>query len=94
MTMKLGYEIAYGLIAIALIAFLIRSLHNEKKIAHDIQWIMGWACVSVLAGIAQLAAGREIVADISYAVFFISIDWLLASIVWFANDYCACHLEQ
>lgn len=94
MTMKLGYEIAYGLIAIALIAFLIRSLHNEKKIAHDIQWIMGWACVSVLAGIAQLAAGREIVADISYAVFFISIDWLLAAIVWFANDYCACHLEH
>ena len=73
MTMKLGYEIAYGLITIALIVFLIRSFRKEKKIAHDIQWIMGWACVSVLASIAQLAAGREIVADISFAVFFNTI---------------------
>lgn len=94
MTMKLGYEIAYALITIALIGFLIRAFYNRKKIARDIRWIMGWACVSVLASIAQLAAGEEIVANISFAVFFVSIDWLLAAIIWFANDYCAYHFER
>lgn len=35
--MKLGFEIAYVLVTIALIVFGIRAFYNKKKIAHDIQ---------------------------------------------------------
>ena len=62
--MKLGFEIAYVLVTIALIVFLIRAFYNKKKIAHDIQWIMGFACVSVVTSIVQLATDQPLVADL------------------------------
>lgn len=92
--MKLGFEIAYVLVTIALIVFLIRAFYNKKKIAHDIQWIMGFACVSVVTSIVQLATDQPLVADLSFGLFFISLDWLLISIIYFANDYCGTELER
>lgn len=92
--MRLGFVIAYIFVSLALILFLIRAIYQKKKITRHITWVMGFACICVWASIAQLVTAQRLVADIAYGVFFVSIDWLLAAIVGFCNDYCESHIER
>lgn len=92
--MKLGFEIAYGLVVFALIGFIVRAFHQDRKISKNIKWVLGIACLSVLSSILQLAATSGVVADVAYGVFFVSLDWLLATLVWFADEYCSFDLSR
>lgn len=92
--MKLGFEIAYGLVALAVAFFLVRAFRRKKEIESKIVWVMGFACICVLSSIVQLATMNQLIADIAFGIFFISIDWLLAALVWFASDYCSFGIEK
>ena len=92
--MKLGFIIAYILVSLALVGFLIRAAHQKRENARHIKWVMGFACLCVLASVVQLMTIQRFIADIAYAVFFISIDWLLAAILGFCNDYCEFRIER
>lgn len=92
--MKLGFEIAYGLVLLALIGFISRAFRQERKISKTIKWVLGFACVSVVTSIVQLAAHSALAADLAFGIFFLSLDWLLASLVWFACEYCAFDLSR
>lgn len=92
--MKLGFVIAYACICLVLIMFLIHAVSQKKKITRCITWVMGFASICVLSSIVQLVTSQQMVADVAYGVFFVSIDWLLAAIMGFCNDYCETHLER
>jgi diguanylate cyclase (GGDEF)-like protein len=92
--MKLGFELAYALIALALIYFVVRSVRQKKDITKNIQYVMAFACLSVVASLVQLLTEYRLAADISYGIFFASLDWLLAALVWFSNDYTGFHVER
>lgn len=92
--MKLGVTIAYIIVLLALIFFLIRAMHQEKERTCHIRWVMWFACVCVLANIVQLLTSDRVVADVAYGLFFISIDWLLAAIVGFCNEYTTCRIQR
>ncbi len=68
--MKLGFEIAYGLVLLALIGFIVRAFRQDRKITKNIKWVLGIACISVASSILQLMAQSGIVADIAFGVFF------------------------
>ena len=92
--MKLGFSITYIFVSLALIAFLIRAVYQKKDPTKHIKWVMCFACLCVWASIAQLLTSQQLVADVSYALFFIAIDWLLAALVGFCNVYCEAHIER
>ena len=92
--MKFGVTIAYLFVLLALIVFLIRTLHQKKEHTRHIHRVMGFACICVLASIAQLVTSDRLVADVSYGLFFIAIDWLLTAIVGFCNEYTECRIER
>lgn len=93
--MKLGMEIAYGLVMAALAVFFIRSVYRKKeKNARIIRIIMFFAGMGELTSFAQLLSRSRLAAELSYAAFFISMIWLLAALLCFASHYCAYHLER
>lgn len=92
--MKIGFSITYIFVSLALIAFLIRAVYQKKDPTKHIKWVMCFACLCVWASIAQLLTSQRLVADVSYALFFIAIDWLLAALVGFCNVYCETHIER
>ena len=92
--MKLGFEIAYGLVLLALIGFIVRAFRQDRKITKNIKWVLGIACISVASSILQLMAQSGIVADIAFGVFFVSLDWLLAALVRFADEYGSFGLSR
>lgn len=92
--MKLGFMIAYLVVAALLIVMFFRACRTKKKIMKNILLMMGFACACVLSNVALLAAGSATAADISLGVFFSCIDWLLLSMLWFVNDYCASRIER
>ena len=92
--MRLGFIIAYIFVSLALIVFLVRAVCQKKLITRHITWVMGFACIVVLSSIVQLITSQELVANIAYGVFFVSIDWLLVAIIGFCNDYAEFHIER
>lgn len=92
--MRLGFQIAYAVVALILIIFFIRACRREKKITRNIRWVMFCALVCVAANFVQITATDRLVAELAYGVFFLSIDWLLVTLVWFVNDYCSFRLER
>ena len=92
--MKLGFTVAYILVSLALVFFVIRASHQKRENAKHIKWVMSFACICVLASVVQLMTRQQMVADIAYGVFFVSIDWLLAAILGFCNEYCEFHIER
>lgn len=92
--MKLGFIIAYILVSLALVMFLFRAVYQKREHARQIKWVMGFACICVLSSVVQLATMQRLTANIAYGVFFVSIDWLLAAILGFCNDYCEFHIER
>lgn len=92
--MRLGFQIAYAVVALILIIFFIRACRREKKITRNIRWVMFCALVCVVANFVQITATDRLVAELAYGVFFLSIDWLLVTLVWFVNDYCSFRLER
>lgn len=92
--MKLGFVIAYACVWLVLILFLVHAIRQKKKITRYITWVMGFASICVLSSIVQLVTSELLAAEVAYGVFFVSIDWLLAAILGFCNDYCESHLER
>ena len=92
--MKLGFVIAYIIVSLALVVFLVRAAHQKKENARYIKWVMGFACICVLSSVVQLMTMQRLTANIAYGVFFISIDWLLTAILGFCNDYCKFGIER
>ena len=92
--MKLGWIIAYIFVTLALIVFFVRAVCQKKRITRYITWVMGFACIVVVSSIVQLATSKELVANIAYGVFFASLDWLLAAIIGFCNDYAEFQIER
>ena len=92
--MKLSFTILYILVSLALIGFLIRAVYQKKDPTKHVKWVMCFACLCVWASNVQLLTSQRLVADIAYALFFVSIDWLLAALVGFCNVYCSFHMER
>lgn len=92
--MKLGFVIAYACVWLVLAGFLIHVICRKKKITRYIAWVMGFASICVLSSIVQLITSQQLAANVAYGVFFVSIDWLLAAIMGFCNDYCETYLER
>ncbi len=92
--MKISFSILYILVSLALIGFLIRAVYQKKDPTKHVKWVMSFACLCVWASIAQLLTSQRLVADIAYALFFVSIDWLLAALVGFCNVYCDFRMER
>lgn len=92
--MRLGFIITYILIAVALIGFVIRASRQKRRSAKHIKWVMAWACICVVASVVQLVTSQRLIANIAYGIFFIAIDWLLAAILGFCNDYCEIRIER
>ena len=92
--MRLGFIIAYILVLLALVFFVVRAAHQKRNSVKHIKWVMGFACICVLSSVVQLMTNQQTIADIAYAVFFVSIDWLLAAILGFCNEYCEFHIER
>lgn len=92
--MKLSFSILYILVSLVLIGFLIRAAYQKKNLTKHVKWVMCFACLCVWTSIVQLLTSRRLVADIAYALFFVSIVWLLAALVGFCNVYCSSHMER
>ena len=92
--MKLSFTILYILVSLALIGFLIRAVYQKKDPTKHVKWVMCFACLCIWASNVQLLTSQRLVADIAYALFFVSIDWLLAALVGFCNVYCSFHMER
>ncbi|MDD7643607.1 MAG: EAL domain-containing protein [bacterium] len=92
--MKLGFTVAYIIVSVALIIFLVRAVFQKRKNAKYIKWVMGFACLSVWTSILQLVTKQEMIANLAFGLFFVSIDWLLLAIVGFCDNYCEMHIER
>ena len=92
--MKLSFSILYILVSLVLIGFLIRAAYQKKNLTKHVKWVMCFACLCVWTSIVQLLTSQRLVADIAYALFFVSIVWLLAALVGFCNVYCSSHMER
>ena len=92
--MKLGFTIAYSFVLVALIYFQIRAYRQKRQQTEHIKCVMPIACLCVAASIGQLLTTDRLVADVMYALFFIGIDWLLAAVVGFCNEYTECRIER
>ena len=92
--MKLSFSILYILVSLALIGFLIRAVYQKKDPTKHVKWVMSFACLCVWTSIVQLLTSQRLVADIAYALFFVSIDWLLLALVGFCNVYCDFRIER
>lgn len=92
--MKLGFFIAYIVVALVLLGVFIHAVRKKKDPTKHIKWLMCSAFVCVASSIVQLMTAHLFVVNLAYGLFFASIDWLLLALIGFCNVYCSHHMER
>ena len=85
--MKYGCAVAFAITILCLFYCLVRTKESKKKIAVVGRRVLVVAMISVASNLVQMFSNNEVVYNITYSIFFVSLDWLLYNVLCFTIEY-------
>ncbi len=92
--MKIWFMFAFAVTILCLVLCLTQTKKSSKKIANSGRKVLLIGIVSVLCNLVQMLSDNRLVYDISYSLFFASIDWLLFYFLMFTVEYTGFPIKK